>query len=188
MNVLDLILLAFWAVVIASAAKRGFARAGIGPVFFWAGVLAACWLYPLTGYFLGLRIRESRVAEAIGFLIIIALMIVAGVVLTFLAAKWVERWSLGWLDHSLGVVFGAFNGVILLTLIVVGLALWPHRLTLRWLEDSRLAPPLAGVASTALGLVPDEAHERIKEGYEDAARILRLKLKRCPRDPGRSVI
>jgi len=188
MNVLDFFFLALWAVVIASAAKRGFARAGVAPIFFWAGVLAAFWLYPLAGYFLGLRIRESRVAEAIGFLTIIAVMTVAGAVLSFLAAKWIKSWSLEWLDHSLGAVFGLVNGVILLTLIVVGLALWPHRLTVRWLEDSRLAPQLAGVASTALYLVPEEARGRIQEGCEDAARLLRLKLKRCPRDPGRWVI
>lgn len=176
MGALDIALLVVCVVAVVSAARRGFARAGIGTIFFWTGILAACWLYPVPGSFLS-RWMPSKTATVVGFVVVLGTLVGLGCALGFFASKWVKKEQLNWLDHSLGAVFGVLDGAVLATLIVLLLTLPAHPIPERLIAKSYFAPPLTRIALAFSALLPEEVRERLERSYQDIRRASPVKLK-----------
>lgn len=159
-----------WAIVIIliisvlSAAKHGF----FVEVFSLAGVifglLLASWNYEKPLPWLQHWIHSPGVAEAVAFVVIaVVVMIAAG-----LAGRLI-RWSvrsigLGWVDRLVGAAFGLVKGFVLVTLGVMAIAAFlPHA---TWLERSRLAPYFLSAAHEASIVTPADLSQRIREGVK----------------------
>ena len=105
--------------------------------------LDAAQLLPMSG-------ASATMRYAAGFLLVFVLMLVAGGLLTVLIKKLTAAVGLSPIDRTLGAVFGATRGVLLLLLATVVVHLTPMKDSVTWQES--VGARLAGV--TLKGLKP----------------------------------
>jgi len=105
--------------------------------------LDAAQLLPMSG-------ASTTMRYAAGFLLVFVLVLVAGGLLTVLIKKLTAAVGLSPIDRTLGAVFGATRGVLLLLLATVVVHLTPMKDSVTWQES--VGARLAGV--TLKGLKP----------------------------------
>ncbi len=105
--------------------------------------LDAAQLLPMSG-------ASATMRYAAGFLMVFVLVLVAGGLLTVLIKKLTAAVGLSPIDRTLGAVFGATRGVLLLLLATVVVHLTPMKDSVTWQES--VGARLAGV--TLKGLKP----------------------------------
>ena len=133
MNAVDLAVLGVLAVSALVGLLRGMVREvlGVGAWAVAALVASPYGVFPAVAPFARAHITEPTVADAVAFGVVF--IVVLGVLLLLVgwAASRVRTSALGGLDRTLGVLFGAARGIVLLAAayIVMGLAVtteqWP---------------------------------------------------------------
>ena len=162
MNLVDLVIL----LLLAASAVVGFRSGLIQSIFSLAGLIAgiaiASWNYMHFAVELEPMVHSLALAEAIWFcLIAIAVMMVAGII-GFLIKGLIHGVGLGWLDKTLGLVFGLLQGAVLVTLCIIVLAaFFPDT---KLLGDAQLSRYFLGSAHVTTHMTPDELKEKIMKG------------------------
>lgn len=157
-----------WAIVILIAGcmvggfTQGFFRSACSLVGLIFGLSLAAWNYGKMAAFLLPLVRIPAVADTIAFFFIaLVVMALANLVGTILARvfKWI---GLGCLDMLAGAVLGFFQGVVLVTLVIlVTVAFFPQA---QWLTESRLPRSFFGALDVTTQITPVELAERVREG------------------------
>lgn len=157
-----------WAIVIVVAGcavggfTQGFFRTACSLVGLLFGLSLAAWNYPRAAAFLLPLVRVPAVADTIVFfLIALVVMALANLVGTVLARvfEWI---GLGCLDMLAGAILGFFQGVVLVTLVIlVTVAFFPQA---QWLTDSRLPRRFFGALHVTTQMTPTELAERVRHG------------------------
>ena len=169
-----------WVVVIimVSAVIAGFAQGFFRSVCSLGGLVLglaiAAWNYGrLAGIFLPM-VRVPAVANTIAFLLIaLVVMLLIGLVGNVLA-KAFKTIGLGWLDGIAGGIFGFFQGIVLVVvLILVIVAFFPQE---QWLAESSLPRMFFGALHVSTHMTPSELSERVRSGLraveEESERLL----------------
>ena len=158
----DWVIVAILLLCVLQAARRGifveaFSLAGIV-----VGIGVASWNYTRLLPWLQGWLWSQAVADAVAFLAIALLvMIAAGIVGRLI------RWSmrtigLGWADRLLGAAFGLVKGGVLVTLGVMALvAFWPGS---RVLQGSRLGPYFVTAARESTVATPTGLRNKVRYG------------------------
>ncbi|HVP42664.1 MAG TPA: CvpA family protein [Terriglobales bacterium] len=129
-----------------------------------AGYIAAAWGYRQVGEWFLPYVKTAEIANLAGFLtILFAVMIVAGM------AGRIVRWAmqeagLRWVDRLLGAAFGLVRGVVVVTVVLLGLAAFDPGASL--LRSSQLAGYFLVAGRGASWLAPAEVRRKFREGLE----------------------
>lgn len=157
-----------WGIVIVLAgsvlagAAQGFFRTACSLIGLIAGLSLAAWNYGRVAAVILPLVRIPAIADTIGFfLIALIIMAIAGVIGTLLG-KAFDWLGLGCLNMLGGAVIGFFQGVVLVTLIILAIAaFYPHT---GLLLHSRLAMQFEGTCHAALQLAPGELADKVRQG------------------------
>ncbi len=157
-----------WSIVIVLAASvcggfaQGFFRTACSLVGLILGLTLAAWNYWRVAAVLLPVVRIEAIADTIGFfliaLVVMALANVAGTILGK-ALNWL---GLGCLDMSAGAVLGFFQGVVLVTLILlVIVAFFPKQ---QWLTQSELPKEFFGALHLSTRMSPAQLADKVRHG------------------------
>jgi membrane protein required for colicin V production len=177
MNVVDIVILLLLVVSAIAGFRSGLIRCVLSLTGLLAGIAVASWNYERFGYQFAPVVHSQALSDAICFcLIVIVVMLIAGL-LGLLIKSLVHGIGLGWLDSTLGLIFGLLRGAVLATLCIVILAaFYPDT---RWLGDAQLSRYFLGSAHVTSRMTPQELKKKIQYGLavleQDTPKWLRPK-------------
>ena len=160
-----------WIIVIVivlsalSGLAQGLMRIALSLAGLVGGLALAAWNYRRVAQRLVPLVSSERAADAIAFIAIaLAVMVIMGILAT-LATRTVKGMGLGCLNRFAGAIFGALQGVVLVTLcILVAVAFFPHA---QWLRDSRLPRQFFGVCHLSTQMSPSDLSRKVREGLQE---------------------
>lgn len=155
------------------AMVRGFSREVLS-IASWAGsVAAAYYLYPILVPYVKNYTSDDRIALAgsAGIIFIVALIVISFI--TSRIADFIIDSRIGALDRTLGFLFGAARGLLLL---VVAVAFWNWLIDVRqrpdWVNNSKSKPFLDQLVLKLEAVLPTDIEPQIRErilGREEPA-------------------
>ena len=147
---------------------QGFVRSAFSLAGLVLGFVLATWNYTLAAKMFNHVVPSQTVANAIGFVVIAILVMLAAAVLGG-ALQRMFRWAgLGCLDTLLGGIFGFLQGVMLvIVFVLVTVAFFPGA---SWFAGARLPQLFFGAAHLSIDISP--------KGLEDKAQDSLRKLKK----------
>lgn len=106
---------------------------------------------------------QETMRMALAYVVVFVAVLIVWSVLAWLLSKLVKAVGLGWLDRSLGAVFGILRGVLVIIVVVwlAGLTSIPEQPFWRSAKTSRAAEDVALLAKAWL---PDGIAQRIRYG------------------------
>jgi membrane protein required for colicin V production len=161
-TLLDWVLLAGIGFSVLVAASQGFAYEAFSLAGAVVGFLLAAWEYErLVPWYLP-HVRSGAVAALASFLTIFFLVVLAAGVIARLARWAAHSAGLAWFDRLLGAAFGLVRGLIIATVIVMGIAAF--RPDSRAVADSALGRYFLVTGRAASWLAPPEVRQKFREG------------------------
>jgi membrane protein required for colicin V production len=160
MEWVDWIILAGLLISTVGGLAQGFFRSFFGLAGLVAGFMIATWNYARIGKIFLPIVRVEAVANAIGFLVIILLVMLMGAVVGGSLEK-TFRWAgLGCIDTLLGAVFGFFQGVVIvMVFVLVTLAFFPGT---SWLINARIPPMFFQACHVSMEMSPKELNDKVQ--------------------------
>jgi membrane protein required for colicin V production len=159
-----------WAIVILIALSvleglsEGFFRSFCSLGGLLLGLVLAAWNYGLAAELFMPLVRIERVADAIGFLLIALVVMVAASVVGNFLAKAMHLLGLGFVDKLAGAAFGFVKGALLVMLcILVAVAFFPRA---GWLVEARLPRLFFGACHMSTHMSPDVLAQRVRDGLK----------------------
>lgn len=160
-TLLDGILVGFTLVSAMLAMVRGLSREILSVASWVAAAAAAFFFYPLVLPHVRPYIDNTQIAMAAsaGIVFVIALIIVT--LITMKIADWIIDSRIGALDRTLGFLYGAARGILV---VAVGLLFFnwlagPNTPT--WISEAKSRPLLESIGKTLEGLLPDDPENSI---------------------------
>ena len=159
MSWVDLIIVAIIVISALISLVRGFVKESIS---------LASWI--IAG-FVGLRyftaladvlepyIESPTIRNGTGFAILFVCSLIIGAIINFMVSQLVSQAGLSGTDKSLGVVFGAARGVmiVILGVMILGLTPMPSE---SWWKNSTMIEYFARIASWMKDILPDDVASR----------------------------
>ena len=167
MTVFDLIVLALVASSVVAGFSRGIVKALLTGAALIVGLLIAARVYHVVGSILrGLGIAQSdEAANAVGFLLIVALALVGGFFAGRLVSGGLRYVRLEWLDRVLGGAFGLLRGWAVCSILYLALTAFP--VSISSVTRASTAPILARGAKLLGVFTSQEVRNRFYEGYSN---------------------
>jgi membrane protein required for colicin V production len=182
MNWLDLLLVAVFGISIAAGAIKGFARIAIGLAAAILGVIFASIWYAQAGTLVADYVASRTVANAAGFLLILAATIAAGALLSWILAA-VFKWAgVQWVDRLLGATFGFLRALVICAAIVWVMMAFPRATLPRAVASSVIAPYVMRGAQVLALLAPREVQAVFEANYSEVRKL--RSARRQPGEPG----
>ena len=155
-TLLDGIVIGFTLVSAMLAMVRGFSREILSIASWIAAAAAAFFFYPLVLPYVQPYIDNEQIAmvAAAGVVFVIALIIVT--LITMKIADWIIDSRIGALDRTLGFLYGAARGILV---VAVGLLFFNWLVganTPAWIANAKSRPLLEQIGATLEGLLPDD--------------------------------
>ena len=155
MSWVDLIIIAVVIVSALISLVRGFVKESIS-LASWvlAGFIALRYFTPLSEL-LEPYIESPTIRTGSGFAILFVCSLIIGAIINFMASQLVTKTGLSGTDKSLGVVFGAARGILIVIILVLlaGLTPMPSE---SWWKESTMIEYFASMASWIKDILPDD--------------------------------
>ena len=155
MSWVDLIIIAVVVVSALISLVRGFVKESIS-LASWvlAGFIALRYFTPLSEL-LEPYIESPTIRTGSGFAILFVCSLFIGAIINFMASQLVTKTGLSGTDKSLGVVFGAARGILIVIILVLlaGLTPMPSE---SWWKESTMIEYFASMASWIKDILPDD--------------------------------
>jgi membrane protein required for colicin V production len=160
-TLLDGILVGFTLVSAMLAMVRGLSREILSIASWIAAAAAAYFFYPLVLPYVQPHIDNEQIAmvAAAGAVFVVALIIVT--LITMKVADWIIDSRIGALDRTLGFLYGAARGILV---VAVGLLFFNWLVganTPAWIANAKSRPLLESIGATLEGLLPDDPENSI---------------------------
>jgi membrane protein required for colicin V production len=174
---LDWILLGIIVVSALVAAAQGFTYEAFSLAGAVVGFVLAAWEYErLVPWYLP-HVKSESVAALASFLTIFFLVVLAAGVVARLARWAAHGAGLAWFDRLLGAAFGLVRGLIVATVVVMGIAAF--RPDSRVIADSAIGRYFLVTGRAASWLAPAEVRQKFREG------VVAIRTMREARQPER---
>ena len=164
LNAADWVILAIIAFSVVTAAMQGFLFEVISLAGLVLGYLLAAWEYHVVANWFAPYVKAQWVADIIGFIVILLVVIVLAGIIGRLARWLMKEVGLHWFDRILGGAFGLVRGSLTAAVVLLGFTTFNPQSA--WLEGSRLAPYFLVVAHGASWLAPSEVRARFRQGAD----------------------
>lgn len=160
MNWLDYVLLAILLVSVVLSARKGFSREIIGLIAAFFALVLSMWFYGLAGSFLLPYVSSQRVANLIGFLLVVFGVLLAGALLGWIVSHFLRRVGLSFFDRLLGAGFGLVRGLLIaVSLLTAWMSFGPQvdsKTVSRSMLNSRIAPYVLDASHLFVTIAPME--------------------------------
>ena len=161
MTLVDWIIVVVIAGAVLAGIARGFFRSAFSLLGLVVGVALGAWNYWRLGAILKVVVHAEPLANAIGFLVIVFLVMAVAAILGGLLAKLFEKVGLGCLDRMAGAVFGFIEGFVFVGFcILVTVAFFPQS---EWLTQARLPRYFFGALHVSVQVSPPRLSERVRK-------------------------
>lgn len=160
LNTLDVVFMVIILLSVLLGVVKGLIRELFSLAFFVIAVVLSFLFYTEMGALLSKSIKNENLANFVGFLIIFAVVLITGSVVTYIIKKVFIIGPLKTVDRVFGGGFGLLRGVLISAVILFGLVVFP--VNDQWVTKSRLSPYIIGTISIFIGLLPDEVKAKLK--------------------------
>jgi membrane protein required for colicin V production len=165
----DWAILAVLFVSVLLAAAQGFFFEAISLAGAVLGYLLAAWGFGAVAAWYRPYVSSLWVADIAGFLTIFLCMVLLGGIAGRLLRWAVHGVGLRWFDRLLGAAFGLVRGVLVVTVITLGLAVFAPQSSL--LTESQIAPYLLVLGRGASWLAPAQVRRQFRDGVETLKKL-----------------
>lgn len=162
-----LILVILWSV--ATGLRAGLARVVVGFVATIAAFLVGFWCYRMVAVKLGPWIKDTSLANFVGFFIIFFAVLIFGSLVATMLSKLFDWVGLSWFNRLLGGAAGFFRGVVLIAALVDILVAFAPSPTPEMLQRSVVVPYVSDVAGWLVDLAP----RALKDAFDQQMENLR---------------
>lgn len=161
MTLVDWIIVAVLAAAVLGGLARGFFRSAFSLAGLVLGLTLAAWNYWRVAALLKPMIHSVEAADAVGFIVIALLVMIAAAIVGSLLAKAFEKVGLGFLDRLAGGLFGFVEGIVfVLVCILVTVAFFPETV---WLTEAKLPRYFFGAIQVSVHVTPSRLSERVRK-------------------------
>jgi membrane protein required for colicin V production len=169
MNWLDYLLIAILLFSVLMSARKGFSREIIGLAAALLALVLGMWFYGLAGSFLLPYLSSPRVANLIGFALVVCAVLFGGWILGWIVNRFLRTVGLSFFDRILGAVFGFARGLLIaLALLTAYMAFGPH-VDSKTVSDSvlhsRIAPYILDASHIVVAMAPMELKSSFQQQY-----------------------
>ena len=189
MTWLDFIFALIIGASLVSGFSKGMIKIGIGMAAVFIGFLAAAWLYGTMGAWMAPFVVSKAVANILGFLAVLAAVMLAGALLSWGLHKMFKAIGLTWLDRLAGGVFGLVRGFFVSAILLLVLLAFAPVPTHTAVVGSSIAPYVMESASVLSKATPYElktgfrkSYEEIRKIWADAVKSKKKKPEKLPED------
>lgn len=183
MNWLDIVLLIVLAASVVTSFSTGLAREVVGLISLIAALVLAIWFYGTAGSFLLPFVSSPAIAHFCGFLIVFAVVLVAGAILGRLLARFLKVAGLSFVDRLLGAGFGMVRGLLIsIAFVLALLAFTPGPSPPNAVVHSKVAPYVIDAARVCAAIAPHELKDGFRKSYEQVKSIWGNALKKGIRE------
>lgn len=160
-TLLDGILVGFTLVSAMLAMVRGFSREILSVASWAAAAAAAFFLYPQVLPYVEPYIDNKQLAmvAAAGIVFVIALIVVT--VITMKIADWIIDSRIGALDRTLGFLYGAARGVVVVAVALLFFNWLVGANAPAWIAEAKSRPLLESIGTALENLLPDDPENSI---------------------------
>ncbi len=164
MALVDWAIVAVMVLAVLGGLSQGFFRSVFSLGGLILGLALAAWNYGRIAALVLPLVRIQAVANAIGFLLIALLVMVAAGIAGKILSKAFHYMGLGCLDKLAGAIFGFFQGALLVTLVIlVTVAFFPRA---RWLTEAKLPRLFFGACHLSTKMSPADLAQRVRLGLK----------------------
>jgi len=159
MNWVDLIIIAIIVISALISLVRGFVKESISLASWVVAGFIALRYFTALADLLEPYIESPTIRSGTGFAILFVCSLIVGAVINFMASQLVSKTGLSGTDKSLGVVFGAARGIIIVIMLVLlaGLTPMPSE---SWWKESTMVEYFASMAGWIKDILPDDVASR----------------------------
>lgn len=159
MNWVDLIIIAIIVISALISLVRGFVKESISLASWVVAGFIALRYFTALADLLEPYIESTTIRSGTGFAILFVCSLIVGAIINFMASQLVSKTGLSGTDKSLGVVFGAARGIIIVIMLVLlaGLTPMPSE---SWWNESTMVEYFASMASWIKDILPDDVASR----------------------------
>jgi membrane protein required for colicin V production len=162
LTLVDWAIVIFVALTVFGGLAQGFFRSVCSLGGLILGLALAAWNYRIIAAPLLGLIKSEEIADIVGFILIAVLIMTIFGILGNILAKTMHSIGLGCLDRLAGGVFGFFQGVLLVTLIIlVTVAFYPQA---HWLVEARLPRHFFAACHLSTRMSPEDLAKRVRSG------------------------
>jgi membrane protein required for colicin V production len=162
LTLVDWAIVIFVALTVFGGLAQGFFRSVCSLAGLILGLALGAWNYRIVAAPLAGPMKSEELADILGFILIAILIMAIFAVLGNFLAKAIHKIGLGCLDRLAGGVFGFFQGILLVTLIIlVTVAFYPQA---RWLVDARLPRHFFAACHLSTHMTPADLAQRVRSG------------------------
>jgi membrane protein required for colicin V production len=149
---------------VITAAMQGFFSEALTMAGLVVGYLVAAWQYQSLAQWLESFLKNSWLAEIVGFLVIFFAVVVLFGIAARITSWLMKKAGLSGLDRFLGGVLGLLKGGLMVAVILMGMTAFAP--TSKLLANSQLAPYFLVVGRAAIWLAPSELRARFYQGLD----------------------
>jgi membrane protein required for colicin V production len=180
-NWLDYLMAAILAISMFMSARKGFSREVIGLAAAILALVLGMWFYGLAGSFLLPYVSSARVANLIGFLLVVFGVMIVGGMLGWIVNRFLRTIGLSFFDRLLGAGFGLLRGlVVAIALLTAYMAFGPQvdtgqgpaRFADQAMLHSRIAPWVLDASHLFVAIAPMELKASFLKQYAEVKSIL----------------
>ncbi len=169
MNWLDFVLIAILLVSVFMSARKGFSREIIGLAAALFALVLGMWFYGLAGSFLLPYVSSARMANLIGFLLVVVAVLLCGGMLGWIVSRFLHTVGLSFFDRLLGAAFGLVRGLLFsVTLLTAFMAFGPQvdsKTASASVVHSRIAPWVLDASHAFVAIAPMELKSSFRKQY-----------------------
>ncbi len=177
MNWLDYGLLAILLVSTVMSARAGFAREVIGLAAALLALVCGMWFYGLAGSFLIPYVSSTRVADLLGFLLVVFGVLLAGALLGWIVSRFLRTAGLSFFDRLLGAGFGFARGLLItIALLTAYMAFGPEvdsQTVSESVLHSRIVPYVLDASHLFVTIAPMELKSGFLRQYAQVKSLLK---------------
>jgi membrane protein required for colicin V production len=175
-NWLDYVLIAVLLLSTLMSARKGFSREIISLAAAFMAFLLGMWFYGAAGSFLTPYVSSMRVANLLGFLIVVMTVLVVGGMVGWVVNRFLRTIGLSFFDRLLGAVFGLARGLLVtMALLTAYMAFGPYVESGNApsaMLHSRIAPWVMEASHVVVAAAPME----LKSGFQKQYSSIRTAL------------
>ena len=160
LNFLDLILILILFLSILFGILKGFIRELFSLAFFIIGVVLSFLFYYEVGELFLPQLKNREVSNFAGFITIFVVVSIVGSLVTYLIKKLFTLGPLKNIDMILGGVFGLLRGILIVSIIVFALIVFPVNDKL--VTKSRLSPYVLTTIEVFVHFLPAKYQDKIQ--------------------------
>jgi len=161
MNWIDIAIIIIIAFFVISAYSAGLIRELVTLVSVVAGVIVAGLFYDAMARDVLVFIDDEETARAIGFLVLLGAVYLAGQLIAVMLKQTAAVLLLGWADHMGGALFGILKGLIVVEAILILLVTYPQIGLDDAIDRSTLGAVFLDAAAVLLIILPDEFEQAV---------------------------